>query len=121
MIKKINKNAARKVRHTRVRKTISGTAEMPRFNVFRSLNNIYVQIIDDIQGHTLVSASSLEPEIKEHSDKTKKEVAKLVGELAAKRAQEKGIKQVKFDRGGYVYRGRVQEVADGAREAGLEF
>lgn len=121
MIKKIDKNVKRKVRHTRVRKKISGTAEMPRFNVFRSLDNIYVQIIDDVKGHTLVSASSLDPEIKKVSDKTKKEVARMVGELAARKAQEKGIKKVVFDRGGYVYHGRVQEVAAGAREAGLEF
>lgn len=121
MIKKIDKNVRRKVRHTRVRKKISGTAEMPRLNVFRSLNHIYIQIIDDIDGHTLVSASSLDPEIKNVSDKTKKEVARMVGELAARRAQEKGIKQVVFDRGGYIYHGRVQEAATGAREAGLEF
>lgn len=121
MIKKTNRNVARKVRHYRVRKKISGTADMPRFNVFRSLNHIYVQVIDDVKGHTLVSASSLDPEIKNVSDKTKKEVARMVGELAARRAQEKGIKKVVFDRGGYIYHGRVQEVAAGAREAGLEF
>ncbi|NLN41505.1 MAG: 50S ribosomal protein L18 [Clostridiales bacterium] len=122
MIKKVDRNAARKVRHKRVRKKIYGTADRPRLNVFRSLNHIYVQIIDDEKGHTLVSASSLDPEIKNNvSDKTKKEVARMVGELAARRAQEKGIKKVVFDRGGYVYHGRVQEVAAGAREAGLEF
>ena len=122
MIKKVDRNAARKVRHKRVRKKIFGTADRPRLNVFRSLNHIYVQIIDDEKGHTLVSASSLDPEIKNNvSDKTKKEVARMVGELAARRAQEKGIKKVVFDRGGYVYHGRVQEVAAGAREAGLEF
>ncbi|MFY9177076.1 MAG: 50S ribosomal protein L18 [Caldicoprobacterales bacterium] len=121
MIKKIDRNAARKVRHKRVRKKIFGTAERPRLNVFRSLNHIYVQIIDDVKGHTLVSASSLDPEIRNISDKTKKEVARMVGELAARRAQEKGIKKVVFDRGGYIYHGRVQEVAAGAREAGLEF
>ncbi|MFY9296949.1 MAG: 50S ribosomal protein L18 [Clostridiales bacterium] len=121
MIKKIDRNAARKVRHKRVRKKIFGTAERPRLNVFRSLNHIYVQIIDDVKGHTLVSASSLDPEIRNVSDKTKKEVARMVGELAARRAQEKGIKKVVFDRGGYIYHGRVQEVAAGAREAGLEF
>ena len=121
MIKKIDRNAARKVRHKRVRKKIFGTAERPRLNVFRSLNHIYVQIIDDVKGHTLVSASSLDPEIRSVSDKTKKEVARMVGELAARRAQEKGIKKVVFDRGGYIYHGRVQEVAAGAREAGLEF
>ena len=122
MIKKVDRNAARKVRHKRVRKKIFGTADRPRLNVFRSLNHIYVQIIDDEKGHTLVSASSLDPEIRNNvSDKTKKEVARMVGELAARRAQEKGIKEVVFDRGGYVYHGRVQEVAAGAREAGLEF
>lgn len=122
MIKKVDRNAARKVRHKRVRKKIFGTADRPRLNVFRSLNHIYVQIIDDEKGHTLVSASSLDPEIRNNvSDKTKKEVARMVGELAARRAQEKGIKKVVFDRGGYVYHGRVQEVAAGAREAGLEF
>jgi len=121
VIKKTNRNVARKARHYRVRKKISGTADMPRFNVFRSLNHIYVQVIDDVKGHTLVSASSLDPEIKNVSDKTKKEVARMVGELAARRAQEKGIKKVVFDRGGYIYHGRVQEVAAGAREAGLEF
>jgi large subunit ribosomal protein L18 len=122
VIKKVDRNAARKVRHKRVRKKIYGTADRPRLNVFRSLNHIYVQIIDDEKGHTLVSASSLDPEIKNNvSDKTKKEVARMVGELAARRAQEKGIKKVVFDRGGYVYHGRVQEVAAGAREAGLEF
>lgn len=122
MIKKVDRNAARKVRHKRVRKKVFGTADRPRLNVFRSLNHIYVQIIDDEKGHTLVSASSLDPEIRNNvSDKTKKEVARMVGELAARRAQEKGIKKVVFDRGGYVYHGRVQEVAAGAREAGLEF
>jgi len=122
VIKKVDRNAARKVRHKRVRKKIFGTADRPRLNVFRSLNHIYVQIIDDEKGHTLVSASSLDPEIRNNvSDKTKKEVARMVGELAARRAQEKGIKEVVFDRGGYVYHGRVQEVAAGAREAGLEF
>ena len=121
MIKKIDKNAARKVRHRRVRNKISGTAERPRLNVFRSLKHIYVQLIDDDMGHTLVSASSLDPEIKSVSEKTKKEVAKMVGELAARRALEKGITKVVFDRGGYIYHGRVAEVAAGAREAGLEF
>lgn len=121
MIKQVDKNAARKVRHARVRKKISGTAEMPRLNVFRSLDHIYVQLIDDVEGHTLVSASSLDPEIKNVSDKTKKEVARMVGELAGRRALDKGINKVVFDRGGYIYHGRVQEVAAGAREAGLEF
>ena len=94
-----------------------------RLNVFKSLKHTYVQIIiDDVKGHTLVSASTLDPELRDKiADKTKKEAARMVGELAAKRALEKGIKTVVFDRGGYIYHGRVQEVAAGAREAGLEF
>lgn len=122
MITKTNKNANRKKRHNRVRTKITGTAERPRLNVYRSLNHIYVQIIDDVNGTTLTSASSLDPDLKQAAgNKTKKEVAKLVGEAAAKKALEKGIKQVVFDRGGYIYHGRVLEVAAGAREAGLEF
>lgn len=122
MIKKVDRNATRKIRHERVRKKIFGTEARPRFNVFRSLKHIYVQIINDETGHTLVSASTLDPEIREKlKDKTKKEAARMVGELAAKRALEKGIKQVVYDRGGYIYHGRVLEVAAGARDAGLEF
>ncbi|MDD3613809.1 MAG: 50S ribosomal protein L18 [Caldicoprobacterales bacterium] len=122
MITKTNKNANRKKRHNRVRTKVTGTAERPRLNVYRSLNHIYVQIIDDVNGTTLTSASSLDPDLKQAAgNKTKKEVAKLVGEAAAKKALEKGIKQVVFDRGGYIYHGRVLEVAAGAREAGLEF
>jgi len=122
VITKIDKNAARKIRHARARKKVFGTATRPRFNVFRSLKHMYVQIIDDETGHTLVSASTLDPEIREKiSGKTKKEAARMVGELAAKRALEKGIKQVVYDRGGYIYHGRVLEVAAGARDAGLEF
>jgi large subunit ribosomal protein L18 len=122
VITKTNKNANRKKRHNRVRTKITGTAERPRLNVYRSLNHIYVQIIDDVNGTTLTSASSLDPDLKQAAgNKTKKEVAKLVGEAAAKKALEKGIKQVVFDRGGYIYHGRVLEVAAGAREAGLEF
>lgn len=121
MINKIDKNAARKVRQARVRRKISGTVEKPRFNVFRSLNHMYVQIIDDETGNTLVSASTLDPEIKnEISDKTKKEAARMVGEMAARKALEKGIQEVVFDRAGYIYHGRVSEVAAGARDAGLE-
>ncbi|MBE3101549.1 MAG: 50S ribosomal protein L18 [Firmicutes bacterium] len=122
MISKIDKNANRKVRHVRVRKKVSGTTERPRFNVYRSLNHIYVQVIDDLKGTTLVAASTLDPDLKDKiADKTKKEAAKIVGEAAAKKAIEKGIKQVVFDRGGYIYHGRILEVAAGAREAGLEF
>lgn len=122
MITKTNKNANRKKRHNRVRTKVTGTAERPRLNVYRSLNHIYVQIIDDVNGTTLTSASSLDPDLKQAAgNKTRKEVAKLVGEAAAKKALEKGIKQVVFDRGGYIYHGRVLEVAAGAREAGLEF
>lgn len=119
MIKKIDKNAIRKGRHQRIRNKISGTAERPRMNVYRSLNHIYVQLIDDVAGVTLVSASTLDKELA-LDDKTKKEASKLVGELAARRALDKGIKEVVFDRGGYLYTGRVAEVADGARAAGLK-
>lgn len=122
MIKKQDKNASRKVRHDRVRKKIQGTTERPRLSVYRSLNHIYVQVICDESGQTLVSASTLDPEIKQQlADKTKKEAAKMVGELAAKRALDKGVNKVVFDRSGYIYHGRVLEVATGARQAGLEF
>ena len=108
--------------HTRVRKKISGTAETPRLSVYRSLNHIYVQVIDDVKGVTLCSASTMEKEVKgEIKDMTKTEAAKLVGKKVAERALAKGIKAVVFDRGGYLYTGRVQAVADGAREAGLNF
>ena len=122
MITKRDKNTDRLARHARVRKKVSGTADMPRFCVYRSLNNIYVQIIDDVAGNTLVAASTMEQEIKEQiAEMTKTEAATLVGKVAAQRAADKGIKTVVFDRGGYVYTGRVAAVADGAREAGLEF
>ena len=113
---------ARLRRHRRVRAKISGTAERPRLNVFRSLGNIYVQVIDDIAGHTLVSASTIDRELRGQVEgKNKTEAAKMVGALVAQRAQAVGIKQVVFDRGGYRYHGRVKALADGAREAGLEF
>ena len=122
MISKIDKNQDRKKRHNRVRAKISGTPEMPRMNVYRSLNNIYVQIIDDVAGDTLVSCSALEKEIAAQiKDKTKKEASRVVGEAVAKKALAKGIEKVVFDRGGYLYTGRVQEVAEGARAAGLKF
>ena len=122
MIKKIDKNQERLRRHTRVRKKISGTAETPRLSVYRSLNHIYVQVIDDVKGVTLCSASTMEKEVKgEIKDMTKTDAAKLVGKKVAERALKKGVKAVVFDRGGYLYTGRVQAVADGAREAGLNF
>ncbi len=122
MIKKINKNEERKRRHARVRKKISGTAQTPRLNVYRSLNHIYVQVIDDVKGVTLCSASTMEKEIKaEIKDMTKTDAAKVVGTKVAERALAAGIKEVVFDRGGYLYTGRVQAIADGARQAGLNF
>lgn len=122
MIKKPIKNKDRKRRHLRVRKKISGTTQRPRLNVYRSAKNIYAQIIDDVNGNTLVAASSLDQQIKDQlSYGGNKEAAKLVGKLIGERAIEKGIKEVVFDRGGYLYHGRVKELAQGAREAGLKF
>ena len=122
MISKKDKNADRVQRHARVRKKISGTAQTPRFSVYRSLNHIYVQVIDDVKGVTLVSASTMEKAVREKiKDLTKTEAAKIVGEEAAKKAPAAGIDTVVFDRGGYIYTGRVKSVADGAREAGLKF
>ena len=122
MIKQANRNQERQARHARVRKHLSGTPEMPRLNVYRSTNHIYAQIIDDVNGATLASASSMDKEtIKLVEKATKTQQAKIVGEQIAKRALEKGIKKVVFDRGGYLYTGRVKEWADGARSAGLEF
>lgn len=118
MISKPDKNKSRKRRHNRVRNKISGTAECPRLNVFRSNKNIYAQIIDDVEGVTLVSASTLDSAI---SDGNKTEQAAGVGKLVAERASEKNIKKVVFDRGGYLYHGRVQALADSARKSGLEF
>ncbi len=120
MINKPSKNVARLRRHKRVRKLISGTPSRPRLCVFRSLSNIYAQIIDDVNGVTLVCASTLDADLK-GSYGGNKEAAKAVGMLVAKRAIEKGIKEVVFDRGGYIYHGRVAELAEGAREGGLEF
>ena len=119
MIKKISSNAKRMKRHQRVRKNISGTAERPRLSVYRSLNHIYAQIIDDTKGTTLVSASSLDKDFSGYGGNI--DGAKAVGNLVAKKALEKGIKAVVFDRGGYIYHGRVAALADGAREGGLEF
>ena len=122
MINKIDKNKERQRRHDRVRKKIKGTAETPRMCVYRSLNHIYVQLIDDVKGVTLCSASTMEKDVKAAiKNMTKTEAAKAVGKKAAEKAAKKGIKEVVFDRGGYLYTGRVQAVADGAREAGLNF
>ena len=119
MVSKINRKVERERRHIRVRKKVSGTAECPRLCVFRSNSNIYAQIIDDVAGVTLVSASTLEKSVKEkHSNKV---AAKEVGTLIAKKAKEKKITTVVFDRGGYIYHGVVKELADAAREGGLEF
>ena len=122
MINKIDKNEERLRRHARVRKKISGTAETPRMSVFRSLNHIYVQVIDDVKGVTLCSASTVEKGVREKAAKLNKtDAAKLVGKTVAEKAKKLGIESVVFDRGGYLYTGRVQAVADGAREAGLNF
>lgn len=122
MINKSNKNQERVIRHKRVRKHLKGSSVRPRLCVYRSLAQIYAQIIDDEAGVTLVSASTLDPEVKNAlNGKSKSEQAKLVGETIAKRALEKKITEVVFDRGGYIYIGRVQALADGAREAGLKF
>ena len=119
---KLSRNGNRVKRHERVRKTVSGTPEMPRLCVFRSSKNIYAQIIDDVNGKTLVAASSLDKDIKEQAAYGgNKEAAKLVGEKVGKAAVDAGIKSVCFDRGGYLYHGRVKELADGARNSGLEF
>ena len=122
MISKLDKNADRLQRHARVRKKVFGTSERPRFNVYRSLNHIYVQVIDDVKGVTLISASTMEKAVKEQiKDMNKTDAAKVVGMTAAKKALEAGVSEVVFYRGGYIYTGRVKSVADGAREAGLKF
>ena len=127
MITKIDKNAVRQRRHARVRKTVVGTAEAPRMNVYRSLNHIYVQVIDDRAGDvkggvTLAAASTMDKAVKEKvAGLNKTDAAKVVGSIAAERAMAKGVQAVVFDRGGYLYTGRVKAVADGAREAGLKF
>ena len=119
MVNKADSNKARLNRHRRVRGQISGTAECPRLNVFRYTNNIYAQIIDDVKGVTLVAASTLDKDF--NGNGGNKEAARKVGEMIAKRAAEKGIEEVVFDRGGYIFHGRVKELADGAREGGLKF
>ena len=119
MVRQINKNAMRLKRHVRVRGKISGTPECPRLNVFRSNANIYAQIIDDVNGVTLVAANTLEKEFEGATGNV--EAAKKVGAVLAERAKAKGIEQVVFDRGGYIYHGRVAALAEGAREGGLNF
>ena len=119
MVKNVNKKAMRLHRHVRVRGKISGTPERPRLNVFRSNANIYAQIIDDVNGVTLVSANTLEKEFEGATGNC--EAAKKVGAVLAERAKAKGIEQVVFDRGGYIYHGRVAALAEGAREGGLDF
>ncbi|BAT72206.1 large subunit ribosomal protein L18 [Thermosulfidibacter takaii ABI70S6] len=118
---RLTKVQKRKRRHLRVRKKVFGTPERPRLVVFRSLKHIYAQIIDDTIGHTLVSASSLDKEFPKDKRGSNKEGARIVGQMIGKRALEKGITKVVFDRAGYKYHGRVKELAEGAREAGLEF
>ena len=122
MFKAINKNANRKARHARVRKKLSGTPQRPRLNVYKSNTNIYAQIIDDVAGVTIVSASTLDKDIKEGlSTTSNKEAAKKVGEAIGKKALDRGVEEVVFDRSGYLYHGRIKELADAAREAGLKF
>jgi len=122
LLKKFNRNEKRKNRHRRVRQKVNGTPERPRLNVYKSNSHIYAQIINDVNGHTLVSASTLDKELKEKLNSTgNKEAARLVGETIGKRAIEKGIDEVVFDRAGYIYHGKIKELAEGAREAGLKF
>ena len=119
MVNRPDTNKARQHRHKRVRGKVSGTAECPRLNVFRSLQHIYAQLIDDVKGETLAAASSVEKDFADYGGN--KSAAHKVGELIAKRAADKGITECVFDRGGYIYHGRVQELAEGAREGGLKF
>ncbi|MBQ9513886.1 MAG: 50S ribosomal protein L18 [Clostridia bacterium] len=122
MIKQINKNQDRLKRHKRVRAKVKGTAQTPRLSVYRTLTHIYAQIIDDVKGNTLVTASTLDKELKGKLEgMDKKAQAKEVGKLLAKKAKSKKISAIVFDRGGYLYTGRVQALADGAREGGLKF
>ena len=122
MISKIDKNAIRVARHERQRHYFGGTPERPRLNVYRSLKHIYAQVIDDVAGVTLAAASTVEPEIAAQLEgKDKKQAAELVGETVAKRAKDKGVEKVVFDRGGYLYTGRVEALANGARKGGLDF
>jgi large subunit ribosomal protein L18 len=122
VLKKVDKNKKRIERHYSIRNKITGTPERPRLNIFKSSKHIYAQIIDDATGTTLASASTQDKELKDQvAELTKKEAAKLVGKTVGERAKNKGINTVVFDRGGYLYHGRVQLLADGARESGLEF
>lgn len=122
MIKHKDRNEARQRRHLRIRRAVLGTSNRPRLSVFRSLAHIYAQVIDDRAGRTIVTASTLDPEVRERAGSVKKaEAGKIVGQLIARRAKEKGIRHVVFDRGGYLYHGRVRSLAEGAREGGLEF
>ena len=122
MLKKVERNKKRVDRHNKIRNKIVGTPERPRLNVYRSSNHIYAQVIDDVTGTTIASASTKDKEIVARvAELTKVDAAKVVGAEVAKRAQEKGIKSVVFDRGGYLYHGRVKSLAEGARENGLDF
>lgn len=122
MVSKQSKSEIRVKKHNRLRNRLAGTAERPRLAVFRSNNHMYAQIIDDTVGKTLVAASSVEKEVKAELEKTNNvDAAAYIGTLVAKRAIEKGIKEVVFDRGGFIYQGKIQALADAAREAGLEF
>lgn len=122
MISKLDKNQDRVIRHARVRKKVNGTESRPRLCVYRSTNHIYAQLIDDVKGNTLCAASTLEKDVAAKAkDLSKSEAAKVVGKAVAEKALKLGIKEVVFDRGGYLYTGRVQALAEGAREAGLEF
>ncbi len=122
MIKQLDRKEERAKRHLRIRRTLSGTAERPRLAVFKSGKHIYVQIIDDVQGHTLAAASTSDKELKGKLEKTwTVEASKIVGKLIGERAKAKGISKVAFDRAGYKYHGRIKALADSAREAGLEF
>ena len=122
MVSKVNRSDVRKNKHRRLRSRLSGTPERPRLAVFRSNNHMYAQIIDDVAGNTIVSASTLQGDVKEGLDKTNNvEAAAKLGTVIAKKAMDNGIKEVVFDRGGYIYQGKVKALADAAREAGLEF
>jgi len=122
MVSKVNRSDVRRNKHRRLRSRLSGTPERPRLAVFRSNNHMYAQIIDDVAGNTIVSASTLQGDVKEGLDKTNNvEAAAKLGAVIAKKALDNGIKEVVFDRGGYIYQGKVKALADAAREAGLEF
>jgi large subunit ribosomal protein L18 len=121
MLTQLSKNATRRRVHERIRKKVMGTAERPRLNVYRSLNHIYVQLIDDHQGATLIAASSSQGKKGQRTKGGNLAAAKAIGKVIAERAKEKGIEKVVFDRGGYLYHGRIKALADAAREAGLQF